>query len=266
MPDLNAIVLNYLAAGILGFSISENSISDAGNLLTASWVPLSVLIGFLFIVMFFVIGLSSRASGLSITSLASKMSVVIPVLFSILYYNEAMSFLKAFGIIIAIIGLVMAVFKKTKGELSAKRMLIPLVLFAGMGLVDSLVKYSQDAYVTDALSSVFTALLFSISFLCGVVVLLFRPKMWRWFGNWKLLIVGISLGIVNYGSIYFMIRALNSNIFDSSVIFGINNIGIVSLSALIGLVGFRERLSRLNWVGLFVCLAAIVLLSVMRTG
>ncbi|MFO7880876.1 MAG: EamA family transporter [Bacteroidota bacterium] len=263
LPNLNAIVINYFVAGLIGIAISPNR-EIMLNVFKEDWAFLAILIGVLFILMFFVIGYSSIHSGMSITTLASKMSVVIPILFSIIYYNEDLSTIKVVGMILALIGLVMAVYKKRKDGRLSKQFWIPLVLFAGMGIVDSLVKYAQAAHVNDEISSMFTALLFSISFIAGMVIMLFRREYFVYFKSGRLLLLGTGLGAVNYGSIYFLIRALNSDVFDSSVIFGINNIGIVSLSAFIGYVFFRERLSKLNWTGLVTCLIAIAILYITK--
>ena len=71
---------------------------------------------------------------------------------------------------------------------------------------------------------------------------------------------------MNFGSIYFLVRALNYDIpihgrVDSSVVFAINNIGIVILSVLLGVLLFRERLSRANAAGMAVCILATLILS-----
>ena len=263
VPTLNAIVINYFVAGVLGFFLTEN-VTGVVDLFSESWFYIAVIIGVLFIVMFFVIGKSSAVSGMSLTTLASKMSVVIPILFSIVYYGEALTSVKIVGIIMALIGLVLAVLKKQEGGKVGQQVILPIVLFLGMGSVDSLVKFAQQEYVTDDISSVFTSLLFSISFIVGLIIMLFKPKSFKDFANPKCLLLGVGLGIVNYGSIYFLIRALNSSVMDSSVIFGINNISIVALSALIGFVFFKERLSKLNWIGLFVCMVAIAVLYITK--
>jgi drug/metabolite transporter (DMT)-like permease len=261
LPNLNAIVINYLTAGVLGFLISDNP-SMIGPIFNQSWSLLAILIGILFILMFFIIGYSSKTSGMSLTTLASKMSVVIPMAFSIIFYGESLNLIKALGIILAIGGLIMAVFKKRKDGKLGKHFWLPIFLFFGMGCVDSLVKFAQEAYISDDISAIFTALLFSISFVIGLIILSFKPSLFQYFKNIKLILIGIGLGIVNYGSIYFLIRAFNTNILDSSVIFGINNIGIVSLSSIIGLGFFKEKLSRLNWIGLFICIIAIAILYI----
>lgn len=261
LPNLNAIVLNYFVAGVIGFVLSDNR-GLVMNIFHESWAVLSIVIGILFILMFFVIGYSSIVSGLSITTLASKMSVVIPILFSIIYYNEPLPAIKIVGIVLALVGLVLAVFKKQKGGKLSKQFWLPILLFVGMGMVDSLVKFAQETYVTDDISSVFTALLFAISFLVGLIIMFFKPSSFKAFKNPRLLLLGTGLGIVNYGSIYFLIRALNSRVLDSSVIFGINNIGIVALSTMIGYVFFKERLTKINWFGMIICIFAIAILYI----
>jgi uncharacterized membrane protein len=75
------------------------------------------------------------------------------------------------------------------------------------------------------------------------------------------MLYGILLGIVNYFGVLFFIKALGTNIFDSSIIFGINNIGIVILSVLLGLLLFKEKLSSINLIGVFISIIAIFMLS-----
>ncbi len=263
LSTLNAIVINYLVAAILGFAIADVSLHDL-NLLQSSWLLTAIIIGVLFILMFFVLGYSSKVSGMSLTTLAAKMSVVIPMLFSMLYFKEGFTFFKIFGLALALIGLVLAVYKKTSKGTINRQFLVPILLFVGMGMVDALVKYAQETYINNDISALFTASLFSISFLTGVIILLFNLKSFKAFANVKLWLFGIGLGLVNFGSIYFLIRALNSKVFDSSVVFGVNNIGIIVLSAFIGLVWFKEKLSKLNWIGLLICIFAIGILYITK--
>ena len=84
-----------------------------------------------------------------------------------------------------------------------------------------------------------------------------KGKVWGW---------GLLLGSVNFGSIYFLVRALHytspaGKNMDSSVIFGANNISIVALSVLIGLLVFRERLKLVNWIGVMLSALALLLFT-----
>ncbi|MFM7106061.1 MAG: EamA/RhaT family transporter, partial [Flavobacteriales bacterium] len=76
----------------------------------------------------------------------------------------------------------------------------------------------------------------------------------------KDLFSGIMLGVVNYGSIYFLVIAYNSGVMEKSTLLPLNNLGVVIVSALGAVIIFTEKLSRPNWMGLALSLLALALL------
>ena len=50
--------------------------------------------------------------------------------------------------------------------------------------------------------------------------------------------------------------------FDNVILFPIYNIGVVSLTALIGWLVFKERLTWKNYLGLAIALIAVILISI----
>jgi drug/metabolite transporter (DMT)-like permease len=266
LPSFPVILINYFTASILGFLINADRISIPA-IIEAPWIPVSVIIGILFIVMFFVIARSSIEAGISITTVASKMSVVFPIAFSmIIDPNDQLSFLKAAAVISALTGVLLTVYEPIRTPANKKRMLIPLLLFIGMGIVDSLVKFAQHTFVRDENTALFSAVLFLMAFFTGLIILPFRKEGISEFKQGPVWIWGLLLGIVNFGSIFMMVSALNfvssTGIrIDSSIVFGANNIGIVSFSVLAGLLVFREKLHRINWVGITISALAIILFT-----
>ncbi len=259
LDTFRIIIINYFTAAILGFSIGGfPSPPD----LAAGWLPMAVIIGILFIVMFFVIARSAQKAGIAVTSVASKMSVVIPITFSIFYFNEDLGVLKVAGIMLALVSVFMTTYNRDKTKKRGPEvMILPLVLFLGAGLIDSLIKYSQQVHIIEQGTIMFTSVLFSISALTGVIFSFFRKDIFKSKNIIKIIVAGISLGIVNFGSLYGIIMALDSNILDSSIIFGINNIGIVVLSVIMALLFFNEKLSRLNRAGIILSIITIIFLS-----
>ena len=266
LPSYPVIILNYLTASVFGFILNSAEVSVV-KIIEMAWFPLSILIGFLFIVMFFVIARSSREAGISVTTVASKMSVVFPITFSILIEpDDILSPLKLIAILAALAGVLLTIYSPEHTAKARKRFLIPFVLFIGMGVVDSLVKFAQFNYVSDADTALFSAVLFAMAFITGMIILPFRRKGFSEFRGWETWTWGLVLGIVNFGSIFLMVSALNyvnqaGEKMDSSILFGANNIGIVSLSVLSGLFIFREKLSRINWLGIVISAIAILLFS-----
>lgn len=266
LPPFPVIIINYLTASFLGLVINAGRISIS-EIITAPWIPVSIIIGFLFIVMFFIIAKSSGEAGISITTVASKMSVVFPIAFSMLIDpSDRLSLVKSVAVIAALAGVLLTVYKPGNTAADRKKMFIPLLLFIGMGVVDSLVKFAQHAFVRDENTALFSAALFFMAFLTGISILPFRKEGVSEFRRGQVWIWGVLLGIVNFGSIFMMVSALNftgtnGTRIDSSIIFGANNIGIVSLSVLAGLIIFREKLHTINWLGIGISALAIILLS-----
>ena len=266
IPSFPIIVINYLTATILGFLINAEDVS-LSSLRDSSWLGLSMIIGVMFILMFFLIAYSSRKAGISVTTVASKMSVVFPIAFSMLIDpNDQLTLMKTAAIAVALFGVLLTIYRPGRGKVDKAVVFIPLLLFIGMGVVDSMVKLAQHSYVMDDDTALFSGILFLNAFLSGVIAMIFyrkdnkqflRRAVWAW---------GLLLGIVNFGSIFFLVRALNyispaGLSLDGSVIFGANNISIVALSVLVGLLVFKEKLKTINWVGVVLSALALLLFA-----
>ena len=266
IPAFPVIVINYLVATFLGFIINTGD-SAPGSIIDSRWLPISIIIGILFILMFFLVAHSTRKAGLSVTTVASKMSVIFPIVFSLFIDpSDQLSLMKSLAVVIALAGVVLTVYKPDTGSPGKSIIVIPLLLFVGMGVVDSMVKLAQHQYVSDNETALFSAILFMNAFLSGVLVMLFYRKDNRQFLKLKTWAWGALLGAVNFGSIFFLVRALNYSSaagkhMDSSVIFGANNISIVALSVLVGLVIFKEKLKFVNWIGVVLSALALLLFT-----
>jgi len=259
LDTFRIILINYFTAAILGFTIGGfPEISD----FNAGWIPMAAIIGILFILVFFVIALSTQRAGMAVTSVASKMSVVIPITLSLFYFKEQVSILKITGLFLALVSVFMTTYNrdkaKTKGVLAV---FLPIIIFFSAGIIDSMIKYTQEVHLASQSALMFSSILFSISAITGLVFSFFRKGRFEAERIFQNILAGILLGTVNFFSLYGIIMALESNIFDSSIIFGINNIGVVVLSVLIAFIFFSEKLSNLNRAGIILSIITIVLLS-----
>src|SRR5690606_20363453 len=107
-----------------------------------NWFPFALVLGALFITVFNLMAITTQRSGLSVVSVATKMSVVIPIIFGLVYYNESLGILKIIGIILALIAVYLASIK-TKDGIKIKRsnFIFPILVFLGSGIIDTTVKY-----------------------------------------------------------------------------------------------------------------------------
>lgn len=259
MDIFNVIVINYIVASLLGFFISGFPTRET---FTSSWLLYAIIIGILFIVVFLLMAYSTKVTGIARTTIAVKMSVIIPILFSILYFSEYISFLKIIGIVLAMIAVYLTVYKKKEHGITKRiAIFMPVLLFIGSGTIDTLIKYTQATYLERDSAIAFNSILFLIAAISGILYTPLRKKPISGYIKVEVLTAGFILGIINFGSLYGIVMALESNVFDSSIIFGINNIGIVVLSVVLALLLFREELTIRNKAGIVLSIITIVLLS-----
>lgn len=246
----HAIILNYITASALGMILLKQSpITYYLDMAQADWFFLSAFIGILLIVMFFLIGFAAQKIGLTITTIATRMSVAIPMMFSMLYYNEPVSTLKWSGIILAVAALALTSVKGKSNDVSIRYLYIPVMLFLGIGSLDVIIKYVQHEHLIAGHSALFTGAAFTWAFLSGIGACLVKKIALKTFFKPRVLLIGLILGTCNFGSIFFLVNALDSKVFESSIVFGMNSIGIVTLSVFLAITLFREKLIWINWAG-----------------
>ncbi len=264
LNPLPFVCINYFVAILAGSILTPVNFSLYRQFPIQLYI-VAVLIGILFMGMFLILHRSTNKAGLGITSAASKLAVALPVTVSMLIdKNDNVYVKKVIGIVILLIAFVLIIRPKNPVISEKKALLFPVVLFFGMGTTDSLIKFAQQVYIPPGAVSNFTLLVFAVSAISGVIALFITHQGSNLFRR-KTLSYGLILGLCNYGSLYFMIRALNLNLnaasfLDSSRIFIINSLGIIILATIIGRLFFKEYLSLINYVGLFGALAGFFLI------
>ncbi|HBN04232.1 MAG TPA: hypothetical protein DD434_00380, partial [Bacteroidales bacterium] len=145
---IQPIIINYFVASILGFFSAGLTPKEIIEIPT-DWILPGVLIGSLYVFTFFLIGYSTKKAGMALTTIASKMSFVFPMFFSILIdANDNYSNTKLILLLMAILAVFLSVYKKkTKTIDPLFIILLPFILFVLMGIADSLVKFAQNSFV-----------------------------------------------------------------------------------------------------------------------
>ncbi|MBP1644440.1 MAG: hypothetical protein H6Q16_15 [Bacteroidetes bacterium] len=248
---IQPIIINYFVASILGFLSAGLTPKEIIEIPT-DWILPGVFIGSLYVFTFFLIGYSTKKAGMALTTIASKMSFVFPMFFSILIdANDNYSNTKLILLLMAILAVFLSVYKKkTKTIDSLFIILLPFILFVLMGIADSLVKFAQNSFVkNESQSSIFSFLIFSFAAIWGLILIMFQKDKKEIIQS-KVLITGLILGICNFGSLYFFINALNSLTFNNSLVIALNNMGVVLFSIIIALSFFKEKITKLNKAGI----------------
>lgn len=256
---LQAIITNYIVAFVIGYFSSEATISFS-EIPQQPWFVGALLLGLLFISVFNIMALTAQKNGLSVASVAGKMSVIVPVVFGVFVYNESLGLVKIIGIVLALIAVYLTSMKEHLSE-QRKYLIYPILLFLGSGIIDTSIKYVETVYVKNGELPIFSATIFGIAFLLGILLLMYKRFTENVTFSIKNILGGIALGIPNYYSIVFLLKALKTEGLESSTLFTINNVSIVLLTTIFGLFLFREKLFRKNWIGIVLAIISIILVA-----
>lgn len=261
VDTLQAIIINYIVASISGII----AYSEPVNLTTISeegWFFGAMILGVIFISVFNLMAITTQKNGLSVAAVATKMSLVIPILFGIFMYKESTEVLKIIGIIVALIAVYLTSMKSTGGvSINKNNLIFPILVFIGSGIIDTSLKYFETNHVAQNDVPIFSASIFGFAAIVGIITLVYKSITSNLRLSIKNVIAGIGLGVPNYFSIYFLIKALRHDNIDSSTIFTVNNVAVLIVSTIAGILFFREKLSLKNWIGIVLATVSIYLVA-----
>ena len=262
IDNLQAIIFNYFIACFSGWMATDASVSWQ-QIPQKSWFYGALFLGIIFITVFNLMAITTQKNGLSVAAVASKMSLAIPISAGIFLYNESTECIKIFGILLALVSVYLTSMKQ-KGtvQINGKNFIYPLLVFVGSGIIDTSLKFIESRYVATDEISIFSASIFGVAAMVGLLILIYRQVVGKLHFELKNLIGGVILGIVNYGSIYFLIQALRFEQMDSSTTFTVNNVGILITSTLAGMLFFKEKLLLKNWIGVILAIISIFLVTI----
>lgn len=254
---LLAVSSNYLMCLGLGFllpgDIREVSIHTP-------WLPWAFFIGFLFVVVYVLIGLSSRTLGINATTVASKMSFVIPMTLAYGLYHTYFTWLHLLALVLALT----AVFFNSKiaygTRVNMLSLVLPMGIFLGGGMADAALNYVEVKLLPPHQQGAFLMTLFSTSGLFGWLAIGINKLQGKQIFNLKSFGVGLLLGCTNFGSIFALLKAFRSAM-NGAFIFPILNVGIILLAGIGAWLIFKEKPTRRQSWGLLMALLSILIYS-----
>lgn len=260
--NLQAIIVNYITAGALALvadgSVLTNNFSIT-NLFQPTFIYYALIIGVLFIITFNLIAFGTQKIGIAITTVSNKMSMIIPVLIGLFVFKEDKNFLKLIGIVLAILAIFFSCSKNGKLSFDKKYLPVIILVFIGQGIADSTLKWAQEFAINASNNNVFFATTFFTAAFSGTLFMMIQQR--KITVTLRSLLWGVILGIPNYFTLYFFVEALSAGVFESSQVFPIVNMGVIVLTAVMGIILFREHLSKSNWMGILLALIAISLIT-----
>ena len=251
---LPAIVVNYYAAFLCGALVAPPW--QAGDL-SPLWLPCALL-AFLFISIFYLTGLSAQQAGVAATAVASKMSLVLTVLFAVYLYGDRPGLWGWTGIALALVGVVLSSWVPG-GRATTGAWGLPLLLFVGNAVIDITINWVQRARLTEATEAVFPTLVFAGAGLLGTLWVL-RGSERKAFAAPSTWIGGMLLGLLNYAALFFVVKALARSGMPSSSVYPLVNIVVILFGTGLSVLLFRERPRPVQLAGIGASVVALGLI------
>jgi len=261
--NLHGLTFNYITAS--SFSFFANYEGNKVLLPTVSnFGSFALVVGLMFIIVFYVAALTAQKAGISVTSIAGKMSMIIPITAGFFLYGDHITGLRIAGMVMALIAVYLSSVKSKTDEsehIDKRVWIYPVLLFIGSGMVDTSIKISEHYFITPENQNLFFCCLFGAAGIFGSISTLYQLIVKKVKIELKSAIGGIILGIVNYYSLVFLVNCLATKGAESALIFAMVNMLVVFFSAVLAFFIFKERPTKLNLAGMLIALIAILVLS-----
>lgn len=249
-----AIAWNYVVASALTALMLQPSLTTLHGS-AAPW-PALVGLGVLLPTIFLALGASVKHAGIVRSDAAQRLSLLISLLAAFVLFGERLSAFKAAGIVVGLLALLCMVWRSGAGAKNdgAAAWLYPLLVLFGFGSIDILFKRVALAGIPLGAS---LQAMFALALLVALALQLWRRLHGHTRFTMRSALGGAALGLANFGNILFYLRGHRALPQHPALVFASMNIGVVALGALVGVLVFRERLSRLNFGGVVLALLAI---------
>jgi len=253
---IQAVTFNYLTALILCFLFFKPEV----KLLTSAapwpvYIPLAILLPTIFLFL----AASVKNLGIVKTDIAQRLSLFIPILAAYFIFKENFNQLKFIGLSVGFIAIFLTFSRKTEPAKERNNWLYPITVFVGFGIIDVLFKqialYKEIPYTT----SLFTV--FCLSFIVSLMIVIAMVLTKRIKLQLVNIACGFVLGLFNFGNILFYLKAHQALAKNPSTVFAAMNLGVIVVGSLIGIIVFKEKLTKLNYVGIILAIAAVVLIT-----
>ena len=261
VDNLQALIANYLTGAVCSYLFLETTFS-LDYILQVSWIYHAIIIGILFFIVFNLYSFGIQKVGISITTVANKMSLIIPVGAALLLYPKSNTFdlLKGVAFLLAIIGIYLSSTTGGKLNFNKKYLWLIVLVFIGQGISDAIFNDFAQKFPEEG-SYLFFMVLFFFASITGILILLGQSITSKKPLQLKNLFWGVIFGIPNFFSLVFFLKALEDPNISSAEVFPLVSMGVVVSSSVIGLLIFKEKLTQNNWIGILLSICAIYLFS-----
>lgn len=242
---------NYLSCLVVAIGYAGLSGLFPNDVELPRSLGLGALNGVIYLGAFLLFQFNIRKNGIVLASIFMKLGLLVPIVVSILVFHESPGVLQVLGFITAIAAIILINYEP--GHAVKLRMELLLLLLGG-GAVDVLSKV-YDEVGSAALADQFLVATFAVALLLSLVMMALKKER---FGKYELLL-GVMIGIPNFFTAKLTLRALET--VPAVVTYPTYSVGTILVVTLVGVLFFREKLRKQQYIAIGVILLALTLLN-----
>ncbi len=255
---------NYVVCVSLGliFFLTGGGIADTmqGGKLALPLI-MGLCTGVLYPVGFLLMSRNVAANGVALTSVFSKLGILVPTVLSIVVFNEEPTLACYIGLSLAILAIVMMGLAARREEKAAAKVaggsaFIWLIIhMLQNGVTESANKVFDELCLPES-KNLFLLMIFSAALIFAVIRMIIRKSEITKIA----ILLGIGIGFPNYFITRLLLRALED--IPGVIVFPVYSAGTIVAVTLVGTLVFKEKLSKAQIVGILMIIAALVLLNI----
>jgi drug/metabolite transporter (DMT)-like permease len=259
VQTFQAIAVNYVVCVITAIVFSGSQIHF--NTIPKAYLLFPFGLAISFILGFNLLAYSLQKISVCLSTAASRLSLIIPILFGTLLLNtpaQHYSIINTLGIILVVIAIALISIPQSRESLKIQKehlWLLP-TLFLLTGSIDTLLAFTNELFQKKGMQESLPLIIFGFSSLLALSISLIYKKQFKR----NDIIGGIALGIPNFFSVYYLIKALTAFNNDTAFVFSINNLCVIVLTTIISITVLKERISHTNISGIIVSIIALLFL------
>ena len=244
----NYVICTMMAAVYSGINNLFPKIAGSGFTL-----QLGAVTGVLYLTGLLITQVNIQKNGVVLSTIFQKLGLVIQILISVVIFKERPEIIQVLGIILCLAAVILINFEREQTIIHFKLGLMLTLLVSGF--CEGMSKIHEELG-NAVLSEHFLFYTFGTAMiLCFGLIVIRRVKI-----GYRDLIFGVLLGIPNFFSAKFLLKSLES--VPAVIAFPTFSVGAIVIITLVGVLVFKEKLSRKQVIGTAGILLALVLLNV----
>lgn len=251
--NISMLCMNYMMCLMLavGYTGMDKVFETGEGFGTA--IGLGVVNGILFLASFVLLQINVRRNGVVLSATFMKLGVLVPTLLSVIAFREKPEVQQVIGFLVALLAIVLINFEKGQGEAGFKIGLILLLLGGGSG--DAMAKIYDEVGPAQFEEQFLCFTFASALVLCVILAIKKQQKLTK-----TDILFGLLVGIPNYFSARFLLKAVGE--VPAVVAYPTYSVATIVVISLVGMLCFKEKITKRQQVAIGIILVALVLLNI----